>query len=835
MSLDHHTPPLSFQEMIAALGAFWSAHGCVLLSPYDAHVGAGTFHWATTLKALGPRAWRAAYPQPSRRPADGRYGLHPNRLQHYYQYQVLLKPAPADSQSLFLKSLEHIGVDLDNNDIRFIEDDWKSPTLAAAGLGWEVWLNGMEVSQFTYFQQVGDVRCRPVCTELTYGLERLAMSIQGVENVYDLVFHRAPGQPPIAYGEVFQAAEREFSEYHFDHANPEILRKHFDDAEAEASRLAKERLLLPAYDHCLTASHVFNQLDACGAISVGDRQSYIDRVAQVVKQVATQWADNEEAAYKQEQECGKGEGQECGKGEGQDQEQPSSGMIAEPEPHDLSAQWAKSAAEDARHFPGGVVDILIEFCSEELPATLQKAGANSLESLLQQQLAARGFGECTTWHAFTKHRIVVGASSVPIMVPESREVVRGPATTAPAPAIAGFLKRVGLDSVDQCPTVAGKKGALHYTAVLVTGGDALHVQIEGIIATIAREVRWPRSMRTADEDMIWARPLRRVTALYWRASESHKLGAEATDDTSGRSTPIRAFTGRLAVGGTRQFIRFDTTTRGLGVRGDDHPIALLPAIVAEQASAPSADQEELTTLRDFYAKALRSHGIELFEADRRASIERQLHEQDITIHPDPALMEEVCGLAESPVVRVEQFDPAFLELPPSVLLAVMRGHQKYFAVYDNAEPDPVFAPAFVAIAEGRPINANPQDAIVGSVAPDEAGKAAALQGEGFARVLKARLEDADFFLKQDAKQLFSSTTGRLRLAPSASSKAAMQTMHFNDHAGTLWDYMEKVAEAVTAFASLREQGQKELLREVVAVAKVDLVSATVGEFPELQG
>ena len=279
----------SFQSLILRLQSFWAAQGCVILQPYDVEVGAGTFHPATTLRALGPDAWRAAYVQPCRRPTDGRYGDNPNRLQHYYQFQVILKPSPADSQQLYLDSLKALGVDTSLHDIRFVEDDWESPTLGAWGLGWECWLDGMEVSQFTYFQQVGGIECAPVSTELTYGLERLATYIQGVESIYDLDYNGAPGALNLTYRDVFQRNEREFSAFNFEQANVEKLFSHFADAEAECNALLAVQLPLPAYDQCMKASHLFNLLDARGVISVTERASYIGRVRALAKGCCEGW------------------------------------------------------------------------------------------------------------------------------------------------------------------------------------------------------------------------------------------------------------------------------------------------------------------------------------------------------------------------------------------------------------------------------------------------------------------------------------------------------------------------------------------------------------------
>ncbi len=296
------TKPTCFQDIILTLHAYWSARGCAILQPYDMEMGAGTFHPATTLRALGPKPWKAAYVQPSRRPSDGRYGENPNRLQHYYQYQVILKPSPDDILEQYLGSLEAIGIDLKQNDIRFVEDDWESPTLGAWGLGWEVWCDGMEVSQFTYFQQVGGHDCKPVSGELTYGLERLAMYVLGVDHVMDMPFNDPrpveEGGAPIAltYGDIFRQTEQEYSRHNFDQADTDMLFQHFKDAEAECGRIlaaeevdkAGRRIVMahPAYDQCIKASHLFNLLDARGVISVTERQAYIGRVRTLAKACA---------------------------------------------------------------------------------------------------------------------------------------------------------------------------------------------------------------------------------------------------------------------------------------------------------------------------------------------------------------------------------------------------------------------------------------------------------------------------------------------------------------------------------------------------------------------
>tara|TARA_B100000212_G_scaffold190594_1_gene143677 strand:- start:4384 stop:5331 length:948 start_codon:yes stop_codon:yes gene_type:complete len=278
-------PFLTFQEIIFKLQKFWSENGCVILQPYDIEVGAGTFHPATTLRSLGTNPWQAAYVQPSRRPTDGRYGENPNRLQHYYQFQVIIKPSPKDIQKLYLKSLTALGIIYKDHDIRFVEDDWESPTLGASGLGWEVWCDGMEITQFTYFQQMAGFECKPVSAEITYGLERICMYIQNKNNVYDLDWNNYG----VKYGDVYLQAEKEFSAYNFEHANTDSLLEQFNKVEQESKDLVDKNLCLPAYDQCLKASHLFNLLDARGVISVAERANYINKIRTLAKACGELW------------------------------------------------------------------------------------------------------------------------------------------------------------------------------------------------------------------------------------------------------------------------------------------------------------------------------------------------------------------------------------------------------------------------------------------------------------------------------------------------------------------------------------------------------------------
>ena len=281
---------ITFQSLIFELQKFWESRKCVILQPYDTEMGAGTFHPATALRVLGPKHWRAAFLQPCRRPMDGRYGDNPNRLQHYYQFQVILKPSPRDSQELYLESLRHLGINVQKHDIKFIEDDWESPTLGASGLGWEVWCDGLEITQFTYFQQMAGIECKPVSLELTYGLERLAMYLQGTDNVFKIKWN----EEGTTYGDIYLQSEKEFSSYNFEKANVEILTNQFNELENECSVLIDSSLPLPAYEQCIKASHVFNLLDSRGSISVADRASYILRIRNMVRETCLRWLQEKE-------------------------------------------------------------------------------------------------------------------------------------------------------------------------------------------------------------------------------------------------------------------------------------------------------------------------------------------------------------------------------------------------------------------------------------------------------------------------------------------------------------------------------------------------------------
>ena len=437
----HMRPERSFQGFILALQRFWAEQGCVILQPYDMEMGAGTFHPATTLRALGPKRWNAAYVQPSRRPKDGRYGENPNRLQHYYQFQVIMKPSPPNLQDLYLKSLAAIGIDSSLHDIRFVEDDWESPTLGAWGLGWECWCDGMEVSQFTYFQQVAGVECAPVAGELTYGLERLAMYVQGVDRVYDLNFNGRDGADKVTYGDVFLQAEQEYSRHNFEHSDSDMLFKQFVMAEEACKKYLDagwqdgkreaHLMALPAYDQCIKASHVFNLLDARGVISVTERQSYI-----------------------------------CARA------RPREGL--------------RRSLGSHRSGQGGLMpDLLLELFSEEIPARMQAKAADDLRRMVTDKLVAEGLVYEGAKAFATPRRLALTVHGIPARQSDLKTERRGPKIGAPDAAVQGFLKATGLKSLDEATIQRDPKGDF-YVALIEKPGRA-------------RSTCSPRSCRSSSE------------------------------------------------------------------------------------------------------------------------------------------------------------------------------------------------------------------------------------------------------------------------------------------------------------------------------------------------
>ena len=603
-------PERSFQGLILTLQRYWADYGCVILQPYDMEVGAGTFHPATTLRALGPKAWNAAYVQPSRRPKDGRYGENPNRLQHYYQFQVILKPSPPDMQELYLKSLAAIGVDSHLHDIRFVEDDWESPTLGAWGLGWECWCDGMEVSQFTYFQQVAGVECAPVAGELTYGLERLAMYVQGVDRVYDLNFNGRDGAEKVSYGDVFLQAEQEYSRHNFEHSDVEMLFEQFKMAEQACRKYLeagwkdgkreKHLMALPAYDQCIKASHVFNLLDARGVISVTERQSYIMRVRELAKACGEAWVHTEAAGRRDPPvPCGEGES--------------------------ACLRRQRATLNPKSHC---MPDLLLELFSEEIPARMQAKAADDLRRMVTDRLVAEGLVYEGAKAFATPRRLALTVHGIPARQSDLKEERKGPRVGGPDAAIAGFLKATGLASLDEATIQRDPKKGDFYVALIEKPGRATLDVLADILPVIIRTFPWPKSMRWGERSarpgaLQWVRPLHAIVATFGLETEEPDVVKFAVDG--------------IEAGQTTYGHRFMAPAPISVRRFEDYEAKLLDAKVVLD---PERRKDVIVTDAKQLAFA---QGFELVE--------------------DQGLLDEVAGLVEWPVVLMGSFDEEFLSIP----------------------------------------------------------------------------------------------------------------------------------------------------------------------------
>ncbi|MBF0161142.1 MAG: glycine--tRNA ligase subunit beta [Magnetococcales bacterium] len=608
---------MTFQELIFALQTYWSQRGCVVLQPYDMEMGAGTFHPATFLKVLGPEPWNTAYVQPSRRPTDGRYGENPNRLQHYYQFQVILKPSPLDLQEQYLQSLRHIGIDLTAHDVRFVEDDWESPTLGAWGLGWEVWLDGMEVTQFTYFQQVGGLDLKPVTGELTYGLERLAMYIQGVENVYDLVW-----TPGISYGDVFHQNEVEFSRFNFERANTQTLLQRFTSHEAETLALLEQHLSLPAYDQVIHASHAFNLLDARGAISVTERAGYIGRVRALARQVAEGYVAQRERL-------------------GFPLLRPSA-PVAAPVP-------AEPPVEPPP-LPGGQTTFFWEIGCEEIPAGLLPGAIAAFGSHMAQGLREAGLfveGETHIDSQGTPRRLVVWVTGLASRQADRMEERRGPtlerafaADGRPSAAAEGFARSCGV-TVAALQRLTTPKGEYLVYQQPHPGEPASRL-LPRLMERLLANFPWKKSMRWGAGEARFVRPIRWMVAL---------LGGERL--------PFCTPDG-LATGESSQGHRFMAT-------------APLPVDAAALAQGMAGYGQLLRRAHVVLELAER-------EAMIRSGVERLAAQVGGRARIAPELLTENGCLTEWPLALLGSFAPDYLRIPPEVLITAMQHHQKYFPV-----------------------------------------------------------------------------------------------------------------------------------------------------------
>ncbi len=731
---------MTFQEIILALEKFWADHGCIIQQPCDIEVGAGTFNSATFLRCLGPEPWRVAYVEPVRRPTDGRYAENPFRVGAYYQYQVILKPAPENVLPLYLESLYSLGISPRKNDMRFVEDDWESPTLGASGLGWEVWWNGAEVTQFTYFQQMGSIDLDPICAEITYGLERIALYLQDVDDFFEIRWNEH-----LNYGDVHRQSEVEYSTYNFEHANVDMLFELFSTYEKETHACLDAGLVLPATDHVLKCSHTFNMLDARGVISVTERVSYIERVRRLAQRIAR-------AYVKQREEM----------------------------EHPLIGKWAAvggicnpdaSETQGSENITQETADLLFEIGTEEIPASyvppvLEQLRETAAKSLTNHRIP---FGDVETLG--TPRRITLSIKDIKtLQESEETEVVGPPKRIAydengePTKAAVGFAKTQGVE-LTALRIVETERGEYVAVSKLETGVPTREI-LKTLLTEWTEALRFPKTMRWETESegprafARFARPIRWLVAL---------LGDEVVNCTYGA-----AHAGRLTYG-----------HRAL------HP---------EPITLDSAD---LNT----YVEKLRAVGVLVCPKERRDTIEKQVRDvlavEGSLPKLDEELLDTVNYLVENPQPIVGNFSESHLEIPSEVLITAMKKHQRYFPMWKS---ESVLAAKFVTISNGT-------DGNIDGVR------------HGNERVLRARLNDAEFFYSEDQKTSLADKVERLG------------AVVFHAKLGSLLDKAERL-KALVQFISTESQVPETTTRHAERAAwlcKADLTTHMVIEFPSLQG
>lgn len=633
---------VSFQDLIIRLYKYWEKQGCLIQQGYDLEMGAGTFNPETFLRCLGPESYRAAYVEPSRRPTDGRYGLNPNRVQHYFQFQVMMKPSPLNLQELYLGSLEAIGFDLKEHDIRFVHDDWESPTLGAWGLGWEVWMDGMEVTQYTYFQSCGGIPLKPVTGELTYGLERLALYIQKAESIFDIKWN-----DDITYGEIYKRSEYEWSRYNFEESTSALWFRHFDDYESEAKHLLKRGLVLPAYDFVMKASHAFNMLDARGVISVTERTGYIARVRELACDVAKAYvASREEQKYPL-----------IGRFTSTIEEQP---VHLTPK-GELAEELLSASTDDKETF-------LLEIGSEEMPSSFIQPALASLKERIETLLKQENVPFESIEMYGTPRRLTAYIKGLALFKPTAAEEKRGPALESaydqngqPKPAVLGFFKSIAqepcpLQEIDRCKNLFikemnGKKYL--FAHLLVEGRPTAHILAENLPGIILG-IDFPKKMRWADLDIAYARPLKWIISLFGK----HVVPFSVGNITSGRES----FGHRQLKPGAFAIINADD-----------------------------------------YIPLLKDHKVMADIQERRALILTQLKqiEADLSAHAaeKEKVLEQVVNLVEWPELLIGDFSNDYLKAPKEVLISEMVEHQKYFPLIKE---DGHLINKFVITADTRP-------------------------------------------------------------------------------------------------------------------------------------
>jgi len=750
---------LSFQQIILALQQFWADKGCVVLQPYDMEMGAGTFHPATVLRSLGPKPWNAAFVQPSRRPTDSRYGQNPNRLQHYYQFQVLLKPSPDNIQELYLESLARLGIDAKYDDLRFVEDDWASPTLGASGLGWEVWCNGMEVSQFTYMQQIAGIECSPVVGELTYGLERLALYIQGKDNVWDLDWNGAG----ITYKDVAFDPEVQFSGFNLERADVQVMLKQFEEAETECLKLVEANLPFPAYDFCIKASHLFNLMSARGVISVVERASYIAKVRALSKACVVGWMEMQESSS-----------------------QASEAMTCDPDQLSIEAikfnKDSIATSPDASGNDAG--DLLLELYTEEIPAMMQKAAETSYTNIFTKHLTSAGIKHEALKVYVGPRRITLHVASIDSAIKGQSLELKGPKVGAPDMAIDGFCKSNNITR-EQLVIKNIKDQDCYVYESEIPDKPTARVLPEVLRAAIAEYV-WPKSMRWGSHKATWVRPLKNIVCLFGgevlQFAYEHLL---ANNKTYGH---------RFMAYHEIEVSSFEQYKKALS----DNFVVL--------------DREER---KEMISEGLVSLGLDpMASGDSRDSRIKPEEEKGAVMNE--ALLEEVTGLVEYPVVLKGKIPERFMKVPSEVLVAAMEKHQRYFAMYNS---DGSFAPSFLFVSNIK--TDDPANIIAGNE-----------------RVLSARLSDALFFY-ENGKREFAEADNKL------------SEVMFHSKLGSMKDKVRRVEKLCEwLLVSLRldprtsvDKGRKTLgsstreteLLQAARFCKNDLVTEIVDEFPELQG
>lgn len=633
---------ITFQEILRRLSHFWEKQGCIIHQGYDLEVGAGTFNPATFLRCLGPEPYRAAYIEPSRRPADGRYGTNPNRLQHYFQYQVVLKPSPPNIQDLYLQSLEEIGFKLNEHDIRFVHDDWEAPTLGAWGLGWEVWMDGMEVTQFTYFQSVGGLNLKPITGEITYGIERLAMYLQKVNSIFDIQWNSE-----MKYGDIYHRNEVEWSHYNFEKASTEMWFRHFNDYEKEAQKLMAEGLPLPAYDFVMKASHAFNILDARGAISVTERTGYIARIRDLTKQIAESYSlSREKLNY------------------------PLLGKFIATQPEHILAPTTRSIEEEFKSVDPHKKDtLLLEIGSEELPATFVPIGCQNLEKDIKALLDKEGISYSAIKTYGTPRRLAISIEGFPYGKPAQTIEKKGPSIEQAyhpdgtlKPAGEGFFRSLGLTSLSLEDIKKGNspvkiqqiKGIDYLFAYLEKPGTSTAQILAQQLPSLILNIDFPKKMRWGSLEIAYARPLRWIVCLLG----NHIIPFSVGNIHSGRQSY-----------GHRQLRPYDFSL----VKADD------------------------------YVKILKEHKVMVDMDERRSAIIKDLDQLEKTLNAKiisrEKVIPQVLNLVEWPQVTYGTFNSSFLKIPKEVLISEMVEHQKYFPV---SEASGELKNIFVITADNTP-------------------------------------------------------------------------------------------------------------------------------------